>query len=352
LARSAPVQVEILMTTPMLPSIPSSLEPILPRDAAHRRKFLPIESPWQHIRKSECISPGEGTNPLLAIGVISSMRNARQRQAIRDTWLSSLTERFGVGVVQYRFFVGILSITSRQALSGELVVPWEAVREIETYGDVVVMAHEDTYASVYHRAVGIFHWGVKDCNADFVMRANDDIYVALDPLVAHMSRQRPFSIYMGYFISDALVCRPDSRDMPGSGTNKMGGGSGRFVTGRKGDKSLCFSVSHYPADNYPKVFAQGNAIILSGDIAEEVGAIVDKPWRAPMPDDVTVAMVAYSRGAAIHSLSASWSPDESAVACQAEAVIHFDLDTTVMRRMHWNLLAGEGICTGVERWRE
>ncbi|CAM9576853.1 unnamed protein product [Choristocarpus tenellus] len=178
------------------------------------------------------------------------------------------------------------------------------------------------------------------------VRANDDVYIMLHLLMEHLSKQRPFAVYMGFFIQDVRMCRPkDScEEVVGCGSGSEGGGT-------LDDKSLCFSVSHYPANKYPSMFAQGNAIILSGDIAEAVGAIADQPWRAPMPDDVAVAMVAHSRGANLHALDASWSSDERPVECHGGAALHFDMEEMPIRRMHENIQAGRDVCQEVEKWR-
>ncbi|CAM9576780.1 unnamed protein product [Choristocarpus tenellus] len=165
LARSPSIEVEILSVAPLFPST-RPLEPSLPYNSEYRRRFLPIDSPWETLRPSGC-SPGRRGQPVkLAVGVVSGASNIARRKVVRETWLSFLDRRLGRGAVQYRFFIGI----PRTSYSAELVVPGEIVREIEEHGDVVVMGHEDTYASIYYRALGIFRWGVESCDADFVMR--------------------------------------------------------------------------------------------------------------------------------------------------------------------------------------
>ena len=58
----------------------------------------------------------------------------------------------------------------------------------------------------------------------------------------------------------------------------------------KATKSWTFDRIDYPSDAVP-TFAQGNALVLSRDLATEIADLARRPWFRLMADDVMVALV-------------------------------------------------------------
>ena len=121
-----------------------------------------------------------------ALGIISAPSHSTHRSAIRKTWLR-LPNKYNQ-TFTYRFFVGT---QQDGAISKRLAA------ESSKYGDIAVIGAQEGYGNIKYKAVGIFRWGVRKCGAYYVMRANDDVFLRLEPLMTALYATPPTLMYSG-----------------------------------------------------------------------------------------------------------------------------------------------------------
>jgi beta-1,4-mannosyl-glycoprotein beta-1,4-N-acetylglucosaminyltransferase len=266
----------------------------------------------------------------VVIGIVSGVPNRSRRDAIRSTWLqqpsvkNSLTQH-NVRV-EYVFLLGKLEDDS---------VPLDIREEILLHNDILIVDVHDTYGNMIHKVMHLFDWAVKSCGATYVIRANDDVYLRLSVVLDSLLAQLPSKLYAGWFLdpSEVIVLRSDE-----------------FGT----ERSSLISYSTYPSSTYP-VFAQGNAYILSSDIALKVGEWKSQPWRRLFADDIMVGLLCDNVGARKQLITSDFQIDNNLYGeefvCREETLFHFDIGEDDMLRFWENYAKGRTNCYGFKSVR-
>ena len=292
----------------------------------HLRPSFPSPASSAQADDSSHYPPGAA----VAVGIVSALGNRARRDALRRTWLtlpSIAVPSLPSGSFEYAFFLGLDS--SRQ-------IPPHVVQEMNEFHDIVVVDIVDTYKNMIYKVVALETWGSRACGASYVLRSNDDVYLNLSVLFRSLLQQVPAGIYGGYFLSDVLVLRPDG-----------GGDAAAAAAEVAPEKSSAVPVSVYPSDVYP-VFAQGNAYVLSRDMAEVVVGLSEEPWRRLFADDILVGLLMDGRRARMVMIQADFAPDGGRNECREGSVFQFDIGVEAMDRMYFNDVNGRPHCEGVE----
>ena len=306
------------------------------------------------------------TSPAIAIGIISAIDNANRRDTIRRTWLSQPAVQQSLlhhnVRVEYAFFVG---------LDANGAVPAAIRHEMLLHNDIVVVNVTDTYKNMVHKVINVFDWGVKACGASYVIRSNDDVYLRLEALFESLLNQIPSKVYAGWFLNpaDIVVLRSDDSGFA---------------------RSSVIDYATYPSTFYPW-FAQGNAYVLSSDLAvkvrqeahtdrgrthkgplrtnaptclpapsfvrqrlftlrSQVAEWKDQPWKRLYADDVMVGVMCDQEGARRQLVQTDFMVDnnihQEAITCEENSLWHFDIGVEDMERFWRNDVEGIGICTG------
>ena len=254
----------------------------------------------------------------IAIGIISALKNRDLRNAARETWLKSFPMDKNV---EYKFFLGVDENGS---------VPSEVREEATQHRDMIFTQVPDAYGSISFRAVSIFQWGVEQCGAHYIVRANDDVYLRVRKIFESLRRFPPVNIYAGHMFDAgaAIVVRPEQ-------VNYECRSKKECDVREKTRNAQAVSVGTYPSEQYP-AFAQGNAVILSRDLAEEVASLVRKPYVSIFCDDVMIGtIVSRFRPRYVH-IKADMSLHESGTLCSEDAINHFDISPDSMRTLFSN----------------
>lgn len=154
-------------------------------------------------------------------------------------------------------------------------------------------------------------------------RANDDVYLRLEPTLAALFAAGPPSrVYAGLFVYNARPPRPEDVRHP-AGVDRD--------AWLASVKAWTLTRDQYPADVFP-TFAQGNAYILSWDLADRLAR--GGPWPE-LPDDVLAGLVVDSTGSprrvsvkTDYEFEGQWTP------CSDDALWHFNIHFEHMYELH------------------
>jgi hypothetical protein len=258
---------------------------------------------------TEC--SGSRSEIAVAIGIISALHNRELRDAARETWLTKLDKN-----MEYKFFLGV---------KNNGFIPPEVRAEATKYRDMIFTGAPDDYESIGFRVVSIFQWGVEQCGAHYVVRANDDVYLRLNKIFDLLRRFPPVNLIAGHIFQAgaAIVIRP-------SELNYECRNEAECKVREKTRKNQAVTVGTYPSDTYA-AFAQGNAIILSRDLSEEIASLIHKPYFTIYCDDVMIGtMVSRFHPRYVH-IKADMSLHESSTVCSNDATNHFDIGPQSIR---------------------
>ena len=64
------------------------------------------------------------------------------------------------------------------------VLPSPLLSEMAQHRDVAVLNWTESYSATVHKVLALMRWGASDCGAFYVLRANDDVYLRLAPVLA------------------------------------------------------------------------------------------------------------------------------------------------------------------------
>lgn len=226
--------------------------------------------------------------PILALGVVSARDHDLARLAIRETWL----DEEGVAA---KFFVA--STTKRDS---------SLDAEIQLFDDVHVMNMTESYYSTVEKVIAIFKWGIST-GAHYVARANDDVYLRLRPTMNKLFEFPPSRIYAGLFVHNAKPVRDNG-----------------------GFKSWAVSRTDYPANVYP-TFAQGNAYILSRDLAEIVASTAK---TTTLPDDVLIGLIVDAIRPRFVDVPTDYEFEGRWTRCKDSSFWHFNIHYEHMYDLH------------------
>ena len=317
--------------------------------------FDPVDT-----RTDERADPRAGKGTILAIGILSAPGNLGHRLAIRRTWLAlPLAQR---ELVQIRFFVGIslrdlgddeLAEADARRAGGPDAEAGTAeadarrsrmrrrvalTREAAAYGDIALLDMEDHYMATPRKVVSIFRWGVEACGAYWVLRANDDVFLRLEPTLTLLQSSPPANIYMGLMVDGRSMSVPRPEHYNDTKENIY-----------KATKSWTFERVDYPSDAVPN-FAQGNAMVLSRDLAAELADLARRPWFRLMADDVMVALVVAKFRPYELVVRADYEFEGLYTACHDDALWHFNIHPEHMYDLYHAWQLGLPPCHAVERF--
>ena len=198
--------------------------------------------------------PFNETSPRLLVGVMSTATNYLARQAVRQSWF--LDPHIVSGEVAVRFFVGH---------SHDVEVAAALAEEHRRYNDVIQISAPEAYLNVGYKTLAMAETLLRRTNATHLLKCDDDTFLRLDRILAHVGQYGQPPVYMGYI--------------------SPRGGSNREPTDR-----YYIAASVYGPDTIPP-FAHGPAYLVSRDIlAKAVPAI----QRGDLPmlnlEDVSMAV--------------------------------------------------------------
>ena len=294
------------------------------------------------------------TSATLAIGVISALGNTGHRNAIRETWLrisrnnllpydtindsdTAFKKKF---VVVHKFFVAL------PPSSDISEIPLTTLLEAWLYNDIALLPFRDSYSETPKKAVALFKWG-RSLSAAYVLRANDDVYLELDGILDRLENIVPVKVYGGLIIdgSTMRIPRPTHHGLNDTVESQQ--------TLLRRHRAWTFTTSSWPSDGVP-TFAQGNAVILSNDLAGNVADLSEKPWRqlSYVADDVLIGLVVHGRVGGGHAqmlhIDAGYEHEGRWVDCRDEVEWIFNVHPEFFYMFWGNKIRGRGKCEGVQ----
>jgi len=240
--------------------------------------------------------------------------------------------------VAHRFFIGLslngLWINGRERRPKHEHV----VREALAFGDLGLLDLEDHYLSTPKKVVALFRWGVAACGAYWILRSNDDVFLRLEPTMHLLSRHAPANVMMGLMIdgNSMHVPRPEHYNATKESLYLQ-------------TKAWAFTHSDYPSEALP-TFAQGNAMVLSRDLAFEVAEVARRPWFRLMADDVMVALLTARFAPLRVVVAADYEFHGSYTTCHDAALWNFNIHPEHMYDLFHNTLFGRRPCEGIVRF--
>ncbi|XP_068664443.1 probable beta-1,3-galactosyltransferase 14 isoform X2 [Aristolochia californica] len=120
------------------------------------------------------------------VGIQTGFRSAGRRASLRKTWMPSdnrglqrLEESTGLA---FRFVIGRTNDVSKMLTLR---------REIATYDDFMLLDIEEEYRNLPHKTLAFFKASYALYDAEFYVKADDDIYLRPDRLSLLLSKERP-----------------------------------------------------------------------------------------------------------------------------------------------------------------
>jgi len=132
-------------------------------------------------------------HPFLLVIVCSSVPNFEARYSIRESWAKETEALKKVKVV---FLVGTEVNDTHQE---------QILSESEQYGDIIQESFIDTYANLTVKSLFLLKWFNTHCDkTQYVMKADDDMYINLDRLYATVQANKRPNLLMGSLICNAI----------------------------------------------------------------------------------------------------------------------------------------------------
>ena len=97
-------------------------------------------------------------------------------------------------------------------------------------------------------------------------------------------------------------------------------------------------------------FAQGNAFVLSRDLAAEVADVARRPWVRLMADDVFVALLLAKFRPREIAVQADYDFHGTYTKCRDDALWHFNIHPEHMYDLYHNHILGYNPCQGIVRF--
>lgn len=156
-------------------------------------------------RNPSVLSRG-GTGRLLAfVGINTGFDSRPRRDLLRKTWMPHrehfdlLEQKLGIAI---RFMIGHYRNTNE----GFDEKDWEIEREMEEFGDIIRMDHQEDYNQLSTKTKFFFAQFSVQFDAEFYVKVDDDVYVNLDALAAQLNTLRGKSnVYMGCMKSGQVI---------------------------------------------------------------------------------------------------------------------------------------------------
>ncbi|XVF44130.1 hypothetical protein PTKIN_Ptkin02bG0096000 [Pterospermum kingtungense] len=214
----------------------------------------PSFSPQKHLEKlSKWKAPSLPVgNVELFIGILSAGNHFAERMAVRKSWMQHKLIKSSKVVA--RFFV---------ALNGRKEVNVELKKEVEYFGDIVIVPYMDNYDLVVLKTVAICEYGVRTVAAKYIMKCDDDTFVRVDSVTKEAKKLGDKSLYIGNMNYYHKPLR-----------------NGKWAV----------TYEEWPEEEYPP-YANGPGYIVSSDIAQYIVAEFEKhKLRLFKMEDVSMGM--------------------------------------------------------------
>ncbi|KAJ8546991.1 hypothetical protein ON010_g11244 [Phytophthora cinnamomi] len=267
------------------------------------------------------------SDPMLVVGVRTAVvSNFPFRQAIRETWASNSVLPQGVKVI----FLGCRPYANMVGEVPALRRVWESVElEKQVYGDLLTdeLDCDDAYSRLADKTKEFFHIAATQFPASqYVMVADDDLYLRLDNIAAWLTRLGPLRrFYVGHVRAIQSVTKIPPNRNPAS--------------------------RHYlPHEQYPMLelppFALGANFFLSMDCVEFVSKNRHRLRDLGGMDDISTALWILTMQVHPQHLIGldhlNWGP------CKDDLVALSDLSESAIRVIHANVLSKRRFCHGFE----
>ena len=190
----------------------------------------------------------------LLVYVHSAPAHFKQRMAIRETWGGG--RNFPDIVIKVIFLCGIVQTDEGRSVQDALLL------EADTYGDIVQEDFVDSYRNLTYKAIMGLKWVTLHCrHAQFLLKSDDDIFVNIFRLVAHLQRISVQQRQPGDHVHQLLLCLVWYR----------------MKVIRDQRSKWYLSPTEYPADVFP-TYCSGSAFVLTPDVAS---AMFNVSFRVP-----------------------------------------------------------------------
>ncbi|KAE8658063.1 putative beta-1,3-galactosyltransferase 12 [Hibiscus syriacus] len=138
------------------------------------------------------------------VGIQTGFESGERRAALRSTWFPSdpedllrLEQATGLG---FRFVIGKSKDAKKMAM---------LEKEIEKYRDFMLIDVEEEYLKLPYKTVAFFKAAFKLFEADYYVKADDDIYLRPDRLATLLAKERSYSMtYIGCMKKGPVITDP------------------------------------------------------------------------------------------------------------------------------------------------
>ncbi|XP_004298603.1 PREDICTED: probable beta-1,3-galactosyltransferase 19 [Fragaria vesca subsp. vesca] len=189
----------------------------------------------------------------LFLGILSAGNHFAERMAVRKSWMQHKLVKSSRVVA--RFFV---------ALHGRKEVNVELMKEVEYFGDIVIVPYMDNYDLVVLKTIAICEYGVRTAPAKYIMKCDDDTFVRVDAVLKEARKARKHrSLYIGNLNYHHKPLR-----------------FGKWAV----------TYEEWPEEDYP-TYANGPGYIISSDVAKFILSEFEKnKLRLFKMEDVSMGM--------------------------------------------------------------
>ncbi|CAN6549083.1 unnamed protein product [Malus baccata var. baccata] len=189
----------------------------------------------------------------LFIGILSAGNHFAERMAVRKSWMQHKLIKSSRVVA--RFFV---------ALHGRKDVNVELMKEVDYFGDIVIVPYMDNYDLVVLKTVAICEYGVRTVPARYIMKCDDDTFVRVD---AVLKEAQKIHGYRSFYIGNMNYHHNPLRH-------------GKWAV----------TYEEWPEEDYPP-YANGPGYIISSDIAKSIVSEFERhKLRLFKMEDVSMGM--------------------------------------------------------------
>ncbi|KAE8900365.1 hypothetical protein PF005_g3890 [Phytophthora fragariae] len=273
---------------------------------------------------------------VLLVGVKTGLTtNFALRQAVRETWASPEVLPRGVKVL----FVGCrpLSLVAEDSASETPIQEAERRRLREAialeklvYGDLLTdeLDCDDSYLDLSNKVKEFLHVAATQySHAQFVMLADDDVYVRADKLLKYLERLGPQTRYYSGQVPSVQHARKDKPN-------------------RDARLRYSLSVEQYPLSEVPPM-AMGAYFFLSMDCAKFISKNRHRLRDLNGIDDITIPL--WMLAIQVHVQHLPWLGYLRSEPCNDKFVAFGDLSPLALREVHNNLQEQRRFCQGFER---
>ncbi|GMH88345.1 hypothetical protein TrVE_jg7357 [Triparma verrucosa] len=276
--------------------------------------------------------------PVLSIGIISAEKNTAHRLSIRSTWLNSAHSPENHKYFTHKFF---LALPASERLSD---LPLQVLLEAIYFRDIMIQPFPDSYLKTPIKSISLFDHGVRAVGAYYILRVNDDVYVDLDKVFEGLKSIVPSRVYGFLNVEGDEMRIPRPRYF---GVEDGREGQERLL---KENRAWTFLEEDYFSDAVPN-FCQGNAIILSQDLAIKIATLKDMPWvrKERVADDILIAVTLGGgefRRPDVGKIG--YEHEGKFVRCNSGDGIWYNIHPEYFYALHENKISGQDWCHGLD----